>query len=151
MTDRVAMLRGTVAIASAKAAYQLYKEIHDTARFRKLAARGARPQRVLWASTSSKNPAYSDVKYMEALIGPNTVNTVPLETLTAYRDHGNPALRLEINLEETKQMLKQLKEIDIDLDRVTMQLENEGIEKFVKPFDKLMEKLEQKKNTAAQA
>ena len=151
LTDRVAMLRGTVAIASAKEAYQLYKKIYDTDRFHKLTVRGAMPQRVLWASTSSKNPAYSDVKYMEALIGPNTVNTVPLETLTAYRDHGNPALRLEINLEETKQMLKQLKEIDIDLDRVTMQLENEGIEKFVKPFDKLMEKLEQKKNTAAQA
>jgi len=151
LTDRVAMLRGTVAIASAKEAYQLYKKIYDTDRFHKLTVRGAMPQRVLWASTSSKNPAYSDVKYMEVLIGPNTVNTVPLETLTAYRDHGNPALRLEINLEETKQMLKQLKEIDIDLDRVTMQLENEGIEKFVKPFDKLMEKLEQKKNTAAQA
>jgi len=150
LADTASMLRGEVAIASAKTAYQLYKEIHDTARFHKLAARGARPQRVLWASTSSKNPDYSDVKYVEALIGPETINTIPLETLTAYRDHGKPALRLETDLDEAMKVLKRLPETGIDLDTVTMQLENEGIEKFVKPYDKLMQTLERKKNTDQQ-
>jgi transaldolase len=150
LADTASMLRGEVAIASAKTAYQLYKEIHDTARFHKLAARGARPQRVLWASTSSKNPDYSDVKYVEALIGPDTINTIPLETLAAYRDHGNPALRLEEDPDEAMRVLKRLPETGIDLDTVTMQLENEGIEKFVKPYDKLMQTLERKKNTEQQ-
>jgi transaldolase len=150
LAGTASMLRGEVAIASAKTAYQLYKEIHDTARFHKLAARGARPQRVLWASTSSKNPDYSDVKYVEALIGPDTINTIPLETLAAYRDHGNPALRLEIDPDEAMRVLKRLPETGIDLDKVTMQLENEGIEKFVKPYEKLMQTLERKKNTDQQ-
>lgn len=146
--DTASMLVGKVAIASAKAAYQFYKEIHNGERFRKLASGGARPQRVLWASTSTKNPAYSDVKYVEALIGPDTINTVPLETLAAYRDHGNPALRLETDLEEAMRVLKRLSEAGVDLDAVTAQLENEGIEKFVKPFDKLMQTLERKRNPA---
>jgi len=151
LADSASLLRGKVAIASAKAAYQLYKEIHKEERFRKLAAKGARPQRVLWASTSSKDPAFSDVKYVEALIGADTVNTVPLETLIAYRDHGNPAPRLEEDLEASKRVLQQLKETGIDLDAVTLQLENEGIEKFVNPFDKLLKTLEGKKNSAEQA
>ena len=150
LADTASMLRGEVAIASAKTAYQLYKEIHNTARFHKLAARSARPQRVLWASTSSKNPDYSDVKYVEALIGPDTINTIPLETLAAYRDHGNPALRLEEDPEEARRVLMLLPETGIDLDTVTMQLEKEGIEKFVKPFDKLVQTLERKKNTDQQ-
>lgn len=150
LADTASMLRGEVAIASAKTAYQLYKEIHNTARFHKLAARGARPQRVLWASTSSKNPDYSDVKYVEALIGPDTINTIPLETLAAYRDHGNPALRLEVDPDEAMRVLKRLPETGIDLDTVTMQLEKEGIEKFVKPYEKLMQTLERKKNTDQQ-
>ncbi|MBW4054694.1 MAG: transaldolase [Proteobacteria bacterium] len=149
--NNVFLLHGKVAIASARAAYQLYKEIHTSERFRKLAAGGARPQRVLWASTSTKNPTESDVKYVEALIGPETINTIPLETLNAYRDHGNPALRLEDDLEETEQVLQHLAETGIDLDAVTSQLENEGIEKFVKPFDKLILALERKKNETANA
>jgi transaldolase len=147
-TDSASLLRGKVAITSAKAAYRLYKEIHNGNTFRKLAAKGARHQRVLWASTSSKNPAYSDVKYVEALIGPDTINTIPLETLVAYRDHGIPALRLEEDPEESGQVLHQLAETGIDLDTITTQLENEGIEKFVTPFDKLMQTLEQKRSKA---
>lgn len=143
------LLHRKVAIASARKAYQLYKEIHTGERFRKLADRGARPQRVLWASTSTKNPAESDVKYVEALIGPETINTIPLETLNAYRDHGNPALRLEDDLEGTEQVLQHLAETGIDLDTVTSQLENEGIEKFVKPFDNLIQALERKKYETA--
>ena len=103
--------------------------------------RGARAQRLLWASTSTKNPAYSDVKYVEALIGSDTVNTVPLETLDAYRDHGEPQPRLGQGLDEARAVLQHLPELGINLDAVTQQLEDEGVEKFVKPFDKLMETL----------
>jgi transaldolase len=141
-------LHGQIAIASAKVAYQILGEIFGSERFRVLAAQGARPQRLLWASTSTKNPAYSDVKYVEALIGPETVNTIPLETLSAYRDHGNPAPRLEEDGEQALHELHKLTEVDIDLKRVTQQLENEGIRKFIKPFDDLMETLEKERIAA---
>jgi transaldolase len=134
---------GQTAIASAKLAYQIYKEVFASDRFRKLAARGARVQRLLWASTSAKNPDYSDVKYVEALIGPDTVNTAPLETLDAYRNHGKPKARLEQDPEEAGQVLERLPELGISIDNVTQQLEDEGVEKFIKPFDKLMEILAQ--------
>jgi len=137
-------VRGQVAIASAKRAYQIYKEIFGSDRFRKLAAQGARVQRLLWASTSAKNPDYSDVKYIEALIGPDTINTAPLETLDAYRDHGEPQARLEQDVEEARRVLEQLLELGISIDNVARQLEDEGVEKFNKPFDKLMETLAQR-------
>ena len=142
--DLAKRARGQVAIASAKMAYQIYKEIFASGRFRKLAARGARAQRLLWASTSTKNPDYSDVKYVEALIGPDTVDTAPLETLSAYRDHGEPEARLEQGVEEARRVLERLPELGIDIDKVTRQLEDEGVGKFNKPFDKLMETLTQK-------
>jgi len=142
--DLAKRARGQVAIASAKMAYQIYKEIFGSDRFRRLAARGARAQRLLWASTSTKNPDYSDVKYVEALIGPDTVDTAPLETLDAYRDHGEPEARLEQGVEEARRVLERLPELGIDIDKVTRQLEDEGVEKFNKPFDKLMEALTQK-------
>jgi len=138
-----AELEGKTAIASAKLAYQIYKEIFASDRFRKLAARGARVQRLLWASTSTKNPDYSDVKYVEALIGPDTVNTAPLETLYAYRNHGEPKARLEQDPKEAGRVLERLPELGISIDEVTQQLEDEGVEKFIKPFDKLMETLAQ--------
>ena len=141
-------LHGEVAIASAKVAYEIYKEIFGGGRFRKLAGQGARTQRLLWASTSTKNPVYSDVKYVEALIGPETVNTVPLETLNAYRDHGNPAARLEEGLAEAQTVLRGLSELEIDLDAVTQQLEGEGVEKFNKPFDRLMATLKEESAAA---
>ncbi|MBI5570411.1 MAG: transaldolase [Desulfomonile tiedjei] len=136
------LAHGEVAIASARVAYQIYKEVISGERFRKLADRGARPQRVLWASTSTKNPAYSDIKYVEALIGPETVNTLPQETLNAYRDHGKPAARLEQGLEQARQVLDRLPEVGIDLGKVTQQLEDEGIEKFSKPFHTLLQALD---------
>ena len=142
--DLAKRARGQVAIASAKMAYQIYKEIFGSDRFRRLAARGARAQRLLWASTSTKNRDYSDVKYVEALIGPDTVDTAPLETLDAYRDHGEPEARLEQGVEEARRVLERLPELGIDIDKVTRQLEDEGVEKFNKPFDKLMEALTQK-------
>jgi len=135
---------GEVAISSAKAAYQIYKEVFGSPRFKELKEKGARVQRLLWASTGNKNLNYSDVKYIEALIGPNTVNTVPPQTINAYRDHGNPKLAIELNLKKANQVLKSLPELGIDIDKVTQQLEDEGIGKFNEPFDKLMEELAKK-------
>ena len=139
------VLHGEVAIASAKVAYQIYKEIFGSARFRALANRGAKVQRLLWASTSTKNPAYSDVKYVEPLIGQDTINTMPLETINAYRDHGDPAPRLDKGVDEARLILQQLPAVGINLDQATQQLEDEGVEKFVKPFDALMTALKQKR------
>ncbi|HEX9015247.1 MAG TPA: bifunctional transaldolase/phosoglucose isomerase [Chloroflexota bacterium] len=141
-------LLGQVAIASAKIAYQIYQEIFGSDRFRRLASKGARPQRVLWASTGTKNPAYSDVKYVEPLIGRDTINTMPPETMNAYRDHGNPALRLEDDVDQARRALEQLPKLGIDLDAATLQLEEEGVEKFNKPFDAIAASLEQKRAAA---
>ncbi len=141
-------LHGQIAIASAKSAYQIYKRIFSDERFQKLAARGACPQRLLWASTGTKNPAYSDVKYVEPLIGSETVNTMPLETINAYRDHGEPALRLEDDAEEARNAISRLSELGIDLDRLTQQLEDEGVQKFIDPFDSLLATIETKRASA---
>jgi transaldolase len=135
---------GQVAVASAKMAYQSYKEIFGSDRFRKVIDKGARVQRLLWASTGTKNPDHSDVKYIEALIGPDTVNTAPVDTLDAYRDHGAPKARLEQDMREAARVLGRLSELGIDLDKVTQQLEDEGVAKFNEPFDKLMASLERK-------
>ena len=137
-------VHGQVAISSAKAAYEIYKEIFGSNKFKKLADKGARVQRLLWASTGTKNPDYSDVKYIEPLIGPNTVNTVPLETISAYRDHGNPKSSLEQDIKEANWIMAQLPELGISIDKVTGQLEDEGVKKFNEPFDKLMEALMKK-------
>lgn len=137
-------LRGCAAIASAKIAYQIYKEIFNSGRFRKLQERGARKQWLLWASTSTKTKEYSDVKYVEALIGPETINTMPLETLEAYRDHGAPAPRLEQGIEEGHETMRKLAEMGINIDEMTQQLEDEGVDKFLKPFNKMIQRLAQK-------
>jgi transaldolase len=139
-------LMGEVAIASAKKAYEIYKRVFNTERWQKLAEQGAKPQRLLWASTGSKNPAFKDTKYVEALIGQDTVDTVPLETIDAFRDHGIAADTLEQGLEEATATLEKLKELGIDLDAITQQLEDEGIEKFNKPFEKLLKAIEEQKN-----
>jgi transaldolase len=122
-------------------AYQLYKEIFGSGRFKTLADRGAPAQRLLWASTSTKNPDESDVKYVEALIGPDTVNTAPLETLAAYRDHGDPKARLEQDIMEARLVMERLQTLGINIDQVTQQLEDDGVMKFNKPFDKLLQTL----------
>jgi transaldolase len=137
-------LLGKIAIANAKMSYQIYKEVFKEPRFKTLADRGAQVQRLLWASTGTKNPAYSDVIYIETLIGPDTVNTVPLETLKAYQDHGQPASRLEEGLTETRKILSDLDSLGINLDEITHNLEVEGVDKFNKPFAKLMEALDNK-------
>lgn len=140
--ELAAKLRGQIAIASAKVAAKIYEEIFCGRRFEKFAAAGARTQRLLWASTSTKNPDYPDLKYVEPLIGSNTIDTLPLETLEAYRDHGRPEVLLPDGLAEAQAKLSWLAEVGIDLDAITQQLENEGIEKFNKPYDKLIATLD---------
>jgi len=136
-------LHGQVAVSCAKIAYEMYREIFDDLGWRILADHGARVQRLLWASTSTKNPDYSDVKYVESLMGPETVNTIPTETVNAYRDHGDPKLRLDEALDEAHEVLDLLAEVGIDIDEVTAQLVDEGIEKFNKPYDQLMDTIEE--------
>lgn len=137
-------LHGQIAIASAQVAYEMYKEMFGSKRFMKLADKGARPQKLLWASTSTKNPSYTDTKYVEALIGPDTINTVPVETLNAYRDHGRPKQTLDQEVYKAYHLINRLPLVDIDLDAITQQLEHEGIEKFIKAFDQLMVALKEK-------
>lgn len=141
----LADLKGEVAIASAKKAYEIYKRVFSGERWEKLAAKGANPQRLLWASTSSKNPAFKDTKYVEALIGPDTVDTVPLETIVAFRDHGVAANTLEQGLDKATEALARVKAAGIDIDKLTQQLEDEGIEKFNQPFEKLLASIEANK------
>ncbi len=146
----LAALQGQVAVSSAKVAYQIYQEVYSSERFIKLSKQGAHPQRLLWASTSTKNPEYSDVKYVETLIGPETINTMPLVTLNAYRDHGNPSLQLGKGAQEAQQVLEGLHQAGINLDAMTQQLEDEGVEKFSSAFEKLMAALNEKRVASTQ-
>ncbi|NIR49127.1 transaldolase [candidate division KSB1 bacterium] len=139
-------LLGETAVASAKLAYQSFKRIFRGDRWQKLVENGARVQRPLWASTSTKNPDYSDVKYIEPLIGPNTVNTMPEETIAAFADHGVvDENSVEKNLDEAKQVFADLEAVGIDIDAVTEQLVKEGVQKFIDPFDALMKTLKDKR------
>lgn len=134
--------RGRAAIASAKLAWTRYQDAFGGTRFARLAAAGARPQWLLWASTGTKDPAYPATKYVEPLIGAPTITTLPRETMDAYRAEGDPALRLTDDIEGARRDLAALAELGIDLDAVTKKLEIEGVEKFVKPFDALLEALD---------
>ena len=147
--ETASRLRGAAAIAYARLAYQIYKETLKSDRWLRLAGRGAQPQRLLWASTATKDSAYSDVKYVEALIGPETVNTLPPETLNAYRKHGDPALRLEQDLTQAAEVPARLTKLGIELEAVAQQLEEEGVKKFIEPFDKLLASLEQRRQKIA--
>jgi transaldolase len=141
---------GQTAIASAREAYRLAGHTFGHERFLKLKERGARIQRLLWASTSTKNPKYPDTKYVESLIAPQTINTLPLETLEAYRDHGDPAVRIKDDLDLTDEVLNGLSELGVDLADVTKQLEKEGVEKFNESYDKLIASLAKKREEALQ-
>jgi transaldolase len=127
-------LQGKLAIANAKLAYESYRRIFSGERWERLAQAGARPQRCLWASTSTKNPAYSDVLYVDGLIGPETVNTMPLETIEAFQDHGEVAETLTQGLDEAHALFDQLAEAGVDYDDVVATLEREGVEKFAESF-----------------
>ena len=139
-------IKGKVAIANAKIAYQKYKEIFNGDRWDALLAKGAKVQRLLWASTGTKNPAYSDVMYVDELVGLDTVNTLPPNTIDACVDHCDPANRIETDLDGARKVIDGLKDdaVDIDLDAVMDELLEEGIDKFIKPFESLMSSLETK-------
>jgi transaldolase len=132
-------LAGKLAVANAKLAYQRYKEIFAGDRWEALAGRGATTQRCLWASTSTKNPAYRDVLYVEELIGPKTVNTMPEETVEAFQDHGRVALTLDEGIDEANEVLRRLAEVGVDYDDVTATLEREGVDKFADSFAELLD------------
>ena len=132
-------LKGRLAIANAKLAYQRYKELFSGSRWEALAARGASTQRCLWASTSTKNPEYRDVMYIEDLIGPETVNTMPKETIEAFQDHGEVKPTLEEGLDEARKLFDELAAAGVDYDDVTRVLEEEGVQKFADSFDELLE------------
>jgi transaldolase len=138
-------LRGEAAIASAAHAYQVYEELIASPRWQALAKAGARPQRLLWASTSTKDKAYSPIKYVEELIGPETVNTAPLETINAYRQSGKPQLSLRRHLADSSRVRDGLNKLGIDLEEVALELEKEAVRKFVEPFDKLQGWLEERR------
>ena len=144
--EKLSSLKGKVAIANAKVAYQKYKEIFGSDRWKALADKGAKVQRLLWASTSTKNPEYSDVMYVDELVGADTVNTLPPNTIEACADHCDPASRIESNVEGAYQVINSLKddEVAINIDEVMDELLEEGIDKFIKPFESLMSSLETK-------
>jgi len=135
--ERLAALKGKVAIANAKLAYQEYKRLFSGPRWEKLKAKGAKPQRLLWASTGTKNKDYSDVLYVEELIGPNTINTVPPATLDAFRDHGKPRDSLEENIEDARSVLEEFERSGISLDAITAELVKDGVKLFADAADKL--------------
>jgi transaldolase len=146
--DTVASLRGTAAVAGTKLIYQRFKEIFHRGRFQGLAARGAGIQRPLWASTGTKDPAYSDIKYVQELIGPDTVNTMPPATMDAYRDHGRPRATIEENLEGARANVRQLAAAGIDLDMIGEELQKEGVELFAKSFDDLLDAIRRRDTEA---
>ncbi|WP_417428403.1 transaldolase [Halpernia sp.] len=138
-------LLGKVAIASAKKAYQIYLEMISSDRFKKLQEQGAQLQRVLWASTSAKDPNFSDVIYVENLIGKDTINTLPLETIDAFRDHGKVTDSLTEGIDEANKVMDDLKNLGINIDEITQKLEDEGIEKFNQAYDKLLKSIDNQK------
>ena len=143
--QKLKSLQGKAAIANARLVYQDFKKIFSTPRFESLKHSGAHVQRPLWASTSTKNPAYRDVLYAEELIGPDTVDTMPLETIENFRDHGRVALTIENNIPQAKTELDALESVGISYDAVTQQLLDEGVQKFADSFHELFKGIEEKK------
>jgi len=144
-------LQGRLAIANARLAYKHYRSTVRGPRWQFLTSKGATAQRVLWASTSTKNPAYQDTVYVEELIGPDTVNTMPEDTIRAYQDHGRPQVRLEEGLGEAHKLFDDLAAAGVDYDDVTLTLEREGVEKFADAFSQLLAALERKRTALAVA
>jgi len=142
-------LKGKIAVANAKLAYAKYQEIFGSDRFAKLKAAGARPQRPLWASTGTKNPAYSDTLYVDTLVGPDTVNTMPEKTIAAFLDHGSTERTVDRDIDKSRQLMADLAAAGIDIDAVTHQLEEEGIASFVKSFESLLDGVEANRSELA--
>ncbi len=150
-TEEALALRGKLAVANAKLAYRLYGELFSGDRWAALAAKGATPQRCLWASTSTKNPDYPATLYVDELIGPETVNTMPLETIEAFQQQGTVARTLDRDLEEADAVFADLARVGVDYDDVTDTLEREGVQKFSDSFDQLLEGIRAKKSELAPA
>ena len=150
-SDDAKQARGKAAIANAKLAYEAFSEIFGGDEFADLRAAGARVQRCLWASTSTKNPDYRDVLYVEELIGPDTVDTMPIETITAFLDHGRVEQTIDRDVDAAHAALGELKELGIDMQRVTDELIDEGVASFSKSFDELIESIESKRRELAPA
>jgi transaldolase len=144
-------LKGKLAVANAKLAYQRYKGLFSGDRWEALSAKGARSQRCLWASTSTKNPEYRDVLYVEDLIGPETVNTMPEETIRAFQDHGEVALTLEQDIDEARQVFERVAEAGVDYEDVVVTLEREGVEKFADSFRELLDGVKSKRGELVSA
>jgi transaldolase len=144
-------LKGKLAIANAKLAYQTYKEVFTGERWQKLADAGASAQRCLWASTSTKNPDYRDVLYVEELIGADTVNTMPVETVKAFQDHGRVEATLEEGVDEARELLRKLEDAGVDYDDVTRVLEEEGVQKFADSFKELLDGVAKKRDALVPA
>ena len=149
--ERLRSLKGKIAIANAKLAYQRYKGIISAPRWKALADQGAQPQRLLWASTGTKNPAYRDTLYVEELIGADTVNTIPPATLDAFRDHGRPRLSLEEDVEQARTALAALEDAGISLEAITNQLVKDGVSLFADAFRKLLAVIDRKRTATAPA
>jgi transaldolase len=149
--ELLASLKGKAAIANAKLAYAEFRKKFSTEAYAGLKNHGARLQRPLWASTSTKNPAYPDTYYAEALVGPDTVDTMPPATLAAYKDHGNPEVRIDKNLDEARRVMDQLAEAGIHMDEVTKKLEIDGVASFTKSFDSLIVTVEKRRQEALAA
>jgi transaldolase len=144
-------LAGKAAIANARLAYQIYLDKFDGDQWQKLADQGASTQRCLWASTSVKNPNYKDTMYVEELIGPDTVNTMPLETIEAFQDHGEPRLSLTEDIAGARRVFDQLTDHGIDMEEVGRELEKEGVEKFADSYRDLLEDVKKKRDALARA
>jgi transaldolase len=143
-TDEALALRGKAAVANAQLAYALFSETFSGPRWEALAAQGARVQRPLWASTSTKNPAYPETLYVDTLIGPDTVNTMPDDTLEAFDEHGNVARTVDTDLDGARATMRALERLGIDISDVTRLLEEEGVAAFTKSFDELLDSLQAK-------
>src|SRR4029078_13019476 len=150
-SEQALALRGRLAVANAKLAYRQYQEVFSSERGKALEAKGAPPQRCLWASTSTKNPAYRDVLYVEELIGPDTVNTMPEETIEAFQDHGEIVVTLEQGLDEARQLFDELASAGVDVDDVTRVLEEEGVQKFSDSFTELLDGIRSKRGELVNA
>ncbi|MDY6872541.1 MAG: bifunctional transaldolase/phosoglucose isomerase [Chloroflexota bacterium] len=145
--EKAEALLGRMALANTKLAYLDYEKVFTSERYEKLSVQGAQIQRPLWASTSTKNPNYSDIKYVESLVAENTVNTVPPETLTAYLDHGDPKITIYDDLDLAEEALQQFAELGLSIDNVTQELEDEGVAKFAESFEKLMDVIETRRKS----
>lgn len=146
-----ASLRGTAAVANAKLIYQRFIELFNSDRFKRLAAKGARVQRPLWASTGTKDPKYSDIKYVQELIGPDTVDTMPPATMDAYRDHGTPRLTVTEGVDQAREIQKKFADVGIDFNQVGETLQKEGVESFAKSFEDLVGVIRKRRDTALAA